>query len=204
MSEGIFRTILILGFVMVLPVVAYYRIRSQATREKLDRRQEGLLLLVCIRLFGVLGVAGLLAFLLNPNTMAWSRVPLPLWARWSGVGLGVLGAALLVWTFHHLGKNLTDTVVTRKNHTLVTSGPYQWVRHPFYVAFALIILANALTAANWFLLVTGGIAFLLLVARTRIEEQKLVERFGDAYRDYMRRTGRFFPRRGTGSSENIR
>ena len=45
--------------------------------------------------------------------------------------------------------NLTDTVVTRKEHTLVTSGPYRWVRHPFYSAFGLAVLANSVTAANF-------------------------------------------------------
>ena len=44
----------------------------------------------------------------------------------------VTACGLLVWTFRCLGKNLTDTVVTRQEHTLVMQGPYRWVRHPFY------------------------------------------------------------------------
>ena len=198
-SDQIFRLILILGFVLVLPVGAYYRIRSQMTREKLDRWQEGVFLLVSIRLLGLMGMAGLLAFMVDPKNMAWSSFPLPTSVRWLGVGLGILAAWLLIWTFRHLGKNLTDTVVTRKEHTLVTAGPYQWVRHPFYVAFALAVLANALTTANWFLFVTGAGAFLLLVARTHKEEENLVERFGDDYREYIRRVGRFFPRLKAGA-----
>ena len=95
------------------------------------RRQEGLFLLISIRLLGVSGIAGLLAFLIAPSWMAWSSVPLPVPLRWLGVGLGIVAAALLIWTFRNLGKNLTDTVVTRKDHTLVTTGPYRWVRHPF-------------------------------------------------------------------------
>ena len=90
--------------------------------------------------------------------------------------------------------NLTDTVVTRRDATLVTHGPYRYVRHPFYVSFALGVLANSLVAANWFFLLCGATAFVMLAVRTRIEEAKLVERFGDSYRDYMKRTGRFFPR----------
>ncbi len=41
---------------------------------------------------------------------------------------------------------------------------------------------------------TGGIALGLLVLRTRIEEEKLIERFGEDYKEYMKRTGRFLPR----------
>ena len=97
-------------------------------------------------------------------------------------------------TFRTLGKNLTDTVVTRTEHTLVTRGPYRWVRHPFYLATALAVVANSLVTANWFLALTGGISFGLLVLRTRIEEEKLIERFGEDYNEYMKRTGRFLPR----------
>ena len=104
------------------------------------------------------------------------------------------GCALLLWTFHCLGKNLTDTVVTRRAHSLVMHGPYRWVRHPFYDSAAVLAVAVSLIAANWFLGVTGLAAFLLLVLRTRTEEQHLVMRFGDSYRAYMQGTGRFLPR----------
>jgi protein-S-isoprenylcysteine O-methyltransferase Ste14 len=85
-------------------------------------------------------------------------------------------------------------VVTRKNHTLVVRGPYRYVRHPFYVAIALQMLGGGLVTANWFILLAGIIPFAFLVARTRIEERKLVDRFGVEYQDYMRRVGRFVPR----------
>ena len=71
-------------------------------------------------------------------------------------------------------KNLTDTVVTRREHTLVTKGPYRFVRHPFYDALALSVTANALVAANWFLLVGGILTFALIVLRTRREEDRLL------------------------------
>ena len=99
--------------------------------------------------------------------MAWAAVPLPVWLRWTGVGLALIAGSLLVWMFRTLGRNLTDTVVTRKQHTLVTGGPYRWVRHPLYSSAALAIVGNSLVAANWFFFVTGGLAFLLLVIRTR-------------------------------------
>ena len=94
----------------------------------------------------------------------------------------------------NLGKNLTDTVVTRKDHTLVTRGPYRYVRHPFYLSCALCVLGGSVAMANWFIPLAGAIPFGFLVARTRIEEEKLVERFGVEYQDYMRRVGRFVPR----------
>jgi protein-S-isoprenylcysteine O-methyltransferase Ste14 len=189
-----FRLILLLGLLVLLPVGVYHRLRSQRSGEKLDRRQEGLFILVSLRLCGLVFGVCLLATLIEPTTLAWSTLELPSWLRWVGVGCLTTSVALAIWTFRNLGKNLTDTVVTRKHHTLITTGPYRWVRHPFYVAAFFGILGVSLMAASWFLLLVGGFVFLLLYIRTRIEEEKLVERFGSEYRDYMERTGRFIPR----------
>ena len=171
-----------------------HRVQSQASGERLDRRQEGLFILLTLRPLGIAGMLGLLTWVVDPGRMAWSSMALPTWVRWGGVGVGVVAAGLLIWTFRSLGGNITDTVVTRKLHTLVTSGPYQYVRHPFYLASALAILANALTTANWFIGLTGGLASMLLVIRTATEEEHLVKRFGQDYTEYIKRTGRFFPR----------
>lgn len=59
---------------------------------------------------------------------------------------------------------------------------------------ALFLPAFALLLASWFVLLTGILALILLAKRTPIEEAKLIERFGDEYRDYMKCTGRFVPR----------
>ena len=139
-------------------------------------------------------MAGMIAYFINPATMAWAALPLPVWMRWAGVGLATLAGMLSVWTLRTLGRNLTDTVVTRKEHTLVTTGPYRWVRHPFYSAAALFTLASTLVTANWFFLAVGGLIFLLLAIRTRKEEANLLARFGSDYQNYMQRTGRFVPR----------
>lgn len=193
-DEDVFRLILILGFAVVLPVTLYHRLKSWASKDKLNRRAEGLFILLTLRPIAAVGMMGLVAYLINPGWMAWSSVRLPLWLRWLGVGLGVIAAALLIVVLRTLGTNLTDTVVTKARHTLVTAGPYRWVRHPFYVAVALGVIANAIVAANWFLGLTGLMAIALLAIRTGIEEKKLVERFGGEYRSYMERTGKFVPR----------
>ena len=193
-DDHIFRLILAFGLAVVLPVTIYHRARSQASREKLDRRQEGLFILLTLRPTGLASMIGLLTFVTSPSQMAWSSVPLPLQLRWVGVGVGIVAAFLLIWTLRSLGINLTDTVVTRQHHTLVTSGPYRFVRHPFYVASALAIFANALATANWFIALTGGLAMTLLVMRTATEEEHLTKRFGDDYVGYIKQTGRFLPR----------
>jgi protein-S-isoprenylcysteine O-methyltransferase Ste14 len=189
-----FRMVLIVGGFLVLPIALYHRVKSQATREPLDRRKEGLFILLTLRPVGIITILGVIAYLIDPAYMAWSSWPLPAWVRWIGSGIGAAAGVLFLWSFHTLGKNLTDTVVTRREHTLVTDGPYRWVRHPFYDAVALCIVATSLIAANWFILLSGALAFALIVVRTRTEEEQLLARFGDSYRTYMQRTGRFLPR----------
>jgi protein-S-isoprenylcysteine O-methyltransferase Ste14 len=193
-DDQTFRLILALGMAAFLPVAVYHRVRSQSSGESLDRSQEGLFILLTLRPCGLAAMGGLVAFLLNPSWMSWASVPLPVSLRWAGVAIGVPTVALGIWTFRSIGRNITDTVVTRREHTLVTSGPYRLVRHPFYVTTALGLLANSLTTANWFIALAGAAALALIVIRTTTEEAKLVERFGDDYRRYMARTGRFFPR----------
>lgn len=193
-QENAFRAALGVGFLLVLIVTGYHRIRSWASKEVLDRREEGIFILATLRPAGMLLWLGVIAYLANPAWMRWSSVALPAWLRWAGFVVFGLGLALLTWTLRGLGTNLTDTVVTRRAHTLVTEGPYRWVRHPFYDAMALLIAGIALIAANWFMLLTGAVVFSLLAVRSRTEEAHLLARFGESYRDYRERTGRFVPR----------
>jgi protein-S-isoprenylcysteine O-methyltransferase Ste14 len=193
-SESTFRAVVIASLALCLPTALYFRIRSQATGERLDRRQEGVPIMVGLRLCGVLAWSLFAAYLINPAWVSWSSLALPAWLRWAGAPLALLVVPpLLFWTFQSLGKNLTDTVVTRREHTLVIHGPYRWVRHPFYVVVLLWGLSLSLLTANWLLAVLGLAAVTMLAIRTRAEESKLDERFGDEYLAYARRTGKFFP-----------
>ena len=168
----------------ISPYKILAKLDGKGTGEKLDRRQEGVFVFVTLRAFGIMGMFGLIAYMIDPSWMAWSSVPLPNRLRWIGIGLGIIAGSLLFWTLRHLGKNLTDTVVTRKEHSLVTGGPYRWVRHPFYSSVITALLANSLAAANWFLFLAGVLFFILIVIRTRKEEENLLGRFGDEYRKY--------------------
>ena len=192
-NDDTFRIMLIILAAAFLPLGLYYRMRSH-TGEKIDRWQEGIFILFGLRLTAATMFAVVIARMIDPEQMAWSSMPVPGWLRWMGFAVAVCSAAFWLWTVHTLGKNLTDTVITRKNHSLVTRGPYQWIRHPFYTACFIGLVSGSLAMANWLILLVGGVVMGFLVARIPIEERKLMDRFGDEYRDLMRRTGRFIPR----------
>jgi len=193
-QESTFRAVLGAGFLAIVMLMLYHRLRSWESKEPLDRRQEGVFILATLRPIGLAMWLAVIAYLINPEWMAWSAVPLPPWLRWSGAAVVFIGIALLAWTLRNLGVNLTDTVVTRQAHTLITKGPYRWVRHPFYDALALFVVGFALLTANWFILATGTLVFILLAIRSRTEEALLLARFGETYRAYKESTGRFLPR----------
>ena len=69
------QLILALWLAIVLPIGIYHRLRSQASGEKLDCRQEGLFILLTLRPIGIAHWLGLLTFVVNPARMAWSSVP---------------------------------------------------------------------------------------------------------------------------------
>ena len=193
-SEAPFRIALLVILVLTTTMMVYYRLQAAKSGERISHEEEGWLFATSLRFVGMCMWIGTLAYLIYPTWMEWAALPLPNWLRWSGAFASVLFFGLMFWTLTNLGKNLTDTVAVRANATLVTSGPYRFVRHPFYVSTALVICGVSLLTANWFLVVSGMASMVLLVIRTPNEEQKLIEKFGDQYRHYMATTGRFLPR----------
>ena len=77
----------------------------------------------------------------------------------------------------------------------MTHGPYRWVRHPLYSVGMLLYGSLTLLTGLWWLGVGSLIPLAVLLWRTPREEARLIEAFGEEYRVYMRRTGRFLPLR---------
>lgn len=112
--------------------------------------------------------------------------------------LGVVVAILGLWLFWRshveLGKNWSITLDVREGHQLVTAGLYQYMRHPMYTSIFLYALAQALVVPNWIVGPANLVAFLILFAlRVGNEEQMMIDKFGQQYRDYMAKTKRLIP-----------
>ncbi len=142
---------------------------------------------------GWLWVLAPILYVFAPHWLDWSAFELPILLRWLGVVLGVISIILLAWVHQTLGKNWNVPGVVEEQQVLVTDGPYQWLRHPMYTAFALIALAYWLISTNWFIAFIGLAYRIVVVAKVGTEEAALIEKFGDSYRDYMKHTGCFLP-----------
>jgi protein-S-isoprenylcysteine O-methyltransferase Ste14 len=193
-SEIPFRVDLFVVIVLTMVVTVYHRLQAVKSGEKISRKEEGYAFAITLRLAGLCLWIATFGYLVFPDFFSWASVPLPDWVRWGGVVTGTLCSLLMYWTLSSLGMNLTDNVVTRKEATLVTHGPYRWVRHPFYVTAALLMFSVTLLTANWLIGLTSLIVLVFLAVRTPKEVAMLIERFGDQYREYMTKTGRFVPR----------
>ena len=145
-------------------------------------------------ILAVFGMIGTILYIINPEWMGWSVIQLPEWLRWSGVIIALLGFALLQWSQSTLGESWSDSPRLMEGHQMVTSGPYRRIRHPIYTSFLLILGSTFLISASWFI---GG-CWILMIAldinvRIEREEDLMISRYGDQYREYMTRTGRYFP-----------
>ena len=195
--NGILIKPLFLGFLVLFFVVRAYHHRQAVTKGgKIEYKEKNLNAIWLLRLVG--GLVMLTAFGLHfvaPQWIAWADIPLPPGARWAGLALGCVNLPLLWWIEAALGKNFNTTLHLREGHTLVTGGPYRWVRHPMYTSLFVFTLAVLLASANWLIGLPGLIALTVIVVnRIDAEETLMIAQFGDEYRQYMQRTGRFLPR----------
>jgi protein-S-isoprenylcysteine O-methyltransferase Ste14 len=115
--------------------------------------------------------------------------------RWAGAVV-MVASLWLFWRSHvDLGQNWSVSLELRENHQLVSHGVYRWIRHPMYASIWLWGLAQGMMLANWFAgwSVIPAFAAMYFIRMPR-EERLMCEQFGDGYREYVRRTGRLFPR----------
>ncbi len=120
---------------------------------------------------------------------------LPGWCGWLGIGLFMAGIVLRGAAQSALGASWSPTLEIRSQQQLVTSGVYRWIRHPLYSSLILWAVAQPLLLQNLLAGSSGGVAVALIwFLRVPAEERMMCERFGDAYSQYMARTGKVFPR----------
>jgi protein-S-isoprenylcysteine O-methyltransferase len=120
-------------------------------------------------------------------------------ARWLplrlvGLLLSLYALVILVWVPRVLGRFLVPQAVVFPDHELVTSGPFRVVRHPGFSGALALWLGAALGNLNWLLLVLWFPLVLAKTIQAGAEEEILQTKFGRAYEEYNRQTGRFIPK----------
>ena len=116
--------------------------------------------------------------------------------------IGMLGLTLLFagvafrWAaINTLGKYFTGTVLIKGDHRLVRTGLYKHLRHPAYTGTLVAHLGLGLSFSNWFSLSPSVVPyFVAAMYRMRVEEEALIEAFGEEYITYSMNTKRLIPK----------
>ncbi|MFB0537332.1 MAG: isoprenylcysteine carboxylmethyltransferase family protein [Anaerolineae bacterium] len=166
--------------------------RVMPDREAIKREGRGMFAIRVLMFFLLL--AWLALYAINPAWMEVLSVSFLGWLRWMGFALGLASLGFWAWTQVALGKEWSPQLQLREEHHLVATGPYARIRHPLYTAMIGYGTSLALVTANWVVVVLAVAVIAGLFARVPKEEQMMIEEFGEEYKAYMQRTGRFFPK----------
>jgi protein-S-isoprenylcysteine O-methyltransferase Ste14 len=111
-----------------------------------------------------------------------------------GLGLVGLGYAGTLWTYAAMGNSWRMGVNANEKTTLVSRGPFRWVRHPIYLLQILMLTGATLLLPTPVSFLALAMHYVCVLLKARDEEKFLTRVHGAAYREYMFRTGGLCPK----------
>jgi protein-S-isoprenylcysteine O-methyltransferase Ste14 len=177
--------VIIIGSVCVWLTQPAFSLAETSEKKQSDKFSVILILSMSL-ISGVVPILDWAYFNGDKNNFSWMTV--------TGVIMIVTGVLFRAWSVRTLGKYFTPTVQIKDEHQLIRSGPYRIIRHPSYFA-AFLSMAGAavlLESLTGIAVTVIAMSFAYYV-RIGIEEQKLIEHFGNRYREYMLDTKRIIP-----------
>ena len=188
-----FRWLILLTLATAMSISATFRHRARKV-ETIKRKREGGIWILARLTVALPLFFSIITYVVSPSWMAWSEIALPCWLRWLGAGAALISLPGIYALFSIIGSNISETVLTKDSHQLVTTGPYRWVRHPLYSISLLMLTGIGLMATNVFILALVLVSLLGVMAMiVPAEERNLVQRFGEEYESYRARTGKLVP-----------
>jgi protein-S-isoprenylcysteine O-methyltransferase Ste14 len=116
------------------------------------------------------------------------------WLTWVGIAIMVSGIVFRQYAISTLGKFFTSTIQIKKDHELIQTGPYRYIRHPSYLGILIMSLGLGIAMANWISLILCIVLPTIgLMQRIQFEEKELEQHFGKQYQDYRKNTWRVIP-----------
>ena len=164
------------------PELLAERLKASPVQEGQPGWDRALMIAMLVAGIGVLLVPGL-----DVVRFGWSEaLPVPL--EIAAMVLHIPGLLLVGWTMS------TNTFLARvvkideeRGHSVITTGPYAWVRHPMYLAVVVLLLAFPLALGSRWGLIPAGAMVAALVIRTALEDRAL-HRGLEGYASYARTT----------------
>lgn len=144
----------------------------------------------------VLAPGALLVLLAAPLEYRFLPQVLPRggWMIWLGTAILLFGLSIRIWTRLVLKEDYQGNLQVQPCQQLVTSGPYHWVRHPGYLGFIVMAVGLAVGFSSLIGLLGAILTTAGFLLRIRVEEQMLIQAFGEKYIAYAKGTGKMVPR----------
>jgi protein-S-isoprenylcysteine O-methyltransferase Ste14 len=123
--------------------------------------------------YGPLFLTILVVGSLDGGRFKWSA-DMSAWWIAAGACLHILSHVLVLWAMH-VNDFFSSTVriQTERNHQVVDSGPYRYIRHPGYIAAAFMAFSLALLLGSWYAMIPAAGVIVSLVIRTALEDRTL-------------------------------
>jgi protein-S-isoprenylcysteine O-methyltransferase Ste14 len=129
----------------------------------------------------------------NPEWFNQTALTVTLPIALAGFIIAACGVAFSIWARLTLGENWSAAPTIKQDHALIVRGPYRAVRHPIYTGLLVALLGSALQHG----LVRSFLAVLIcavgLWLKVAVEEQFMVQRFGEQYLRYRRHVSALVP-----------
>lgn len=206
MSEALFYQIMVLFlFILFMAIRGYFGRKAQPPGQKRTRQERWsnqvkyeskflviLRILLVYAMIVFITIWSLIPFLIPPVTQL--NFINQVWLQRFGIVICVVMIFGIIWVGVHLGRQVSGSLEIKEGHALITSGPYKYIRHPMYLVYILFNFGLFLICLNLVLLGIILLGLITVVSRMRVEEEMMIEQFGDEYQEYMKHTGRLFPR----------
>jgi protein-S-isoprenylcysteine O-methyltransferase Ste14 len=161
-----------------------------ATRRVVSRK--AVVTLVVISATAAVYYVALVLWLLGSSLMEPALIR-PSWPMYAiGLALSICGLGLMGWTYA-VFRSWRWRAEVEPGHQLMTRGPFQRIRHPIYLSFALFYFGAFFLLPYAVFLVHAIASFAAYDYRARTEEDVMLDAFGDDYRRYRDRTRRYVP-----------
>ncbi|MBT2621504.1 MULTISPECIES: methyltransferase family protein [Chryseobacterium] len=174
-----------MGVWFLSEIIYKQKLKSADQDQKKDRSTLNILwLVIIVSIASAVTVSNISSFPISNSA----------WILYLGVALILIGIIFRLIIIRSLGKYFTVDITIKDDHKIKKEGFYNYLRHPSYSFSLLTFLGLGLYLNNWFSLALAFIPpFLAFSYRIKIEEQALVEQFGDEYIQYRKMTKKLIP-----------
>ncbi|MCW9065315.1 MAG: isoprenylcysteine carboxylmethyltransferase family protein [Ignavibacteriaceae bacterium] len=113
--------------------------------------------------------------------------------RYIGLAVYLVFSWVQIWAFKTLGENYSQDILIKKNHQLITKGPFRIIRHPQYISQILIDLGGAAATLSYIVAPIAVIQIPFILLRASVEDKLMAKHFGTEFSSYKKKSGFVLP-----------